>query len=214
MRRAGVWLIALMLLLVVPTPSFAKALVVRGGLSIAWVSGEFEFFDPEDKLGFAGAVGFELPLHPRVSMTPEVGYAMRGFSAGESEITGPGGNPTGTFETLFATDYVTVGIPVSLRFPTSNVGFSLSTGPQVAFEVSEATVLRGDREDEIDSEASKDTDFCWLVGAAADLPFGRGQAGVEVRYVHGLVNLNDIGPEEFSTRALEILATWKFPLGQ
>jgi len=80
---------------------------VKGGLSLASVTDGFEFVDPQSKQGFTGAVAMELPLASRVSIAPELGYAMRGMSLGESEIvvfTGTGG----TVESVQATEYLTI----------------------------------------------------------------------------------------------------------
>jgi|KBSMisStaDraftv2_1062788.scaffolds.fasta_scaffold1197143_1 hypothetical protein len=214
MSRVTCWLLGLTLLsLATPTLAATRTLVVKGGLSLASVTDGFEFVDPQSKQGFTGAVAMELPLASRVSIAPELGYAMRGMSLGESEIvvfTGTGG----TVESVQATEYLTIGVPFSLAIPTGGIGFSLSTGPQLAIKTAERLVLRGAIDESVNTSGFTSSDAGWLFGAGADVALGPGRVGFEARYVLGLTNLNDFGAEDFKNRTFEILATWKHPLGQ
>jgi hypothetical protein len=214
MSRVTCWLLGLTILsLATPTLAATRTLVVKGGLSLASVTDGFEFVDPQSKQGFTGAVALELPIAPRLAVAPELGYAMRGMSLGESEWTDFTGPPLGTVESLQETEYLTIGVPFSLVVPTGRIGFSLSTGPQVAFKTAERLVLHGAIDHSANTKGFTSSDAGWLLGAGADIALGPGRVGFEGRYVLGMTNLNNVGPEEFKNRSFEILATWKHPLG-
>jgi hypothetical protein len=83
----------------------------------------------------------------------------------------------------------------------------------VAIKTAERLVLRGAINESVNTKGFTSSDAGWLFGAGADVGLGPGRVGFEARYVFGLTNLNNVGPEEFKNRAFEILATWKHPLG-
>ena len=212
MSTRGMGLLGLFLM--VPAAAFAGplTLIVKSGATFSNVQGEFEFVSPQSKTGFVGALGLDVPLSSHLSLVPELGYAMRGFSLGESTIetfTGPGG----TIESFQTADYLTISAPLSVAIPAGRLAFNLATGPQLAVKLSETFVTHGAIESNLKTDRLTSTDPGWLLGAGADVGFATGRLGVEGRYVLGTTNLNDGGPEDFKNRSFEVMATWKHPLG-
>jgi hypothetical protein len=208
----ALWMVA------VPAVAFAAGptITLKGGLSIAKVSADYPFFDPATKLGFAGAAAVDVPLGPRLSLAPEIGFAMRGFSLGESSVTDASGNVTGTIEVLDASSFLTVAVPLRLALPTSGpLGFSVMVGPEVAFETGEQLVSTGDLSMKDKVDILRNTDYGVLAGVGADLAVGPGHWGVEGRYMYGLANLKHSDTAiDVHSRNIEILTSYRLGLGR
>lgn len=198
------------------------SVTIRSGLSVAGVSGRDVYFDPDTKRGYAGAVAVALPVASLVSLEPEVGYAMRGFSWGKVEWYDESGTALGTGETLTATDMICVTLPVRVALPIAGpVRLSLLAGPSVAFEVRERWVITGPKRTLMRADFQRHTDYDGVIGAGADLAAGPGRLGVEGRYVHGFTQLSTpslpvdyhTGGFEFTTRAFEVTLGYSLRLG-
>jgi hypothetical protein len=186
-------------------------LVFRTGLSVANVAMDKTVFEPDRKLGFAGSVAASFGLGGPVSIAPEIGFGMRGFSYGKSEATDTAGNVLGRFESLLATDVLTVAAPVRVTFPpAARVRISASLGPEVAFELRERFVNTGTVHGSANSDLLRNTDFAVLAGAGIDVGLGPGRCGVEGRYLHGLTQLSEPdGLLDTHSRTLEVLAAYR-----
>ncbi|MEO5617566.1 MAG: porin family protein [Candidatus Eisenbacteria bacterium] len=184
---------------------------LKGGLSIASISGQAPSFDPESKLGIMGGVEVAFPAHSGLTVCPEVGFAMRGFSYGESEFTDEAGNTTGTFETLSSTLCATLAVP--LRIALTDAGparIEALAGAMLAFEIGERFVTTGDSETSMKSDVLRGTDYGLIGGGAVHFPAGPGRWVIEGRYVYGFARLSRGGPVEANTRAIEIVTGYTF----
>lgn len=194
--------------------SASTTVSLRGGLSVANVSGRSDVLEPESKQGFTGQFALAFPLARGFSVAPEVGYAMRGFSLGESEVTDFVGMPRGRMESLLATDMVTLALPVTTAFPAAGrLRLHVLTGPQLEIEYRERLVNRGVIEGEIESEALKGNGFAWLFGAGVGFAAGPGEWSLHARYVHGLTQMtDDESLFDTHTRAFEFVTGYSFGL--
>jgi opacity protein-like surface antigen len=94
----------------------------------------------------------------------------------------------GSVETTFRLAYLDV--PVLARFGNTTAGethFHIFTGPQISFLLSAKESTEGisgsiDFKDEL-----KSNEFGWTIGAGVE----KGNVGVDLRYTHGLTNIDD-----------------------
>jgi hypothetical protein len=190
------------------------SLTFRGGIGISKLTTESSAFEFENRTAFVGGIGLAIPLNESWSIEPELGYAMRGASFGESEGTDQNGNVLGTLESVLEQDMLTITVPVRYTVPLSEeVRFGLLAGPAVAFEMRERSVTTGavDRTDA--SDILDGTDFDAVFGGGLDFRLGPGRLGVEARFVVGLVGLFPDSSTGGQTRSVEVTAGYSFPLG-
>jgi len=183
---------------------------VQAGLSMAGVRWDTPAFDPGSKLGAAFGASAQIPIGPSTFVESGLTYAMKGFSFGESEATDNSGNSLGTFETLLAVDYLE--IPVLLGYSLQTQGAfrtSLYAGPYVGFEVSEKMVATGAIESITDDNRLDNTDYGLSAGARIGLQKGPGVWTLDLRYDHGMVELDDVA-EDVENWAWLVLAGFSF----
>ena len=116
----------------------------RAGFGFSEFSGDGAG-DAESKTGMALAIAFGIPLNERVSLQPEIAYAMKGASYGEvTDPTIDGVTYGGTFEILYAVDYIE--LPVLLRAQLMNgpVRPVIEAGPVLGWKVVEKLHLNGE----------------------------------------------------------------------
>lgn len=144
------------------------------------------------KTGFTGGVGVGVPLSPWFSIQPELWYVMKGTSYGTiSDPMVDGTTHFGTYEVVFAVDYLELPVLARTRMGSGPVRPVLMAGPVVGWKVLEKFRLIGldDSEIEAPNHAGRALDFGATAGFA--LEFGPYPACVvlEGRYTRSLTNI-------------------------
>lgn len=199
-------------------PNVAAAGIVtiglKGGLAVADIQGDF--VQHESRLG--GSVGLfaKVGLGRVFSLRPEALLVTKGTSLGESVKTDNQGNPQGTFETLYAVDYLEIPILLGATIPTGyGLRPTLATGPALGIELRERLVTTGAAEAAVDTGLFKSTDIGWAFGAGFEMDLGRGFVSLEGRYTAGLTNLAETGlDEDLRNAAWMIMAGYSVPIGR
>ena len=181
----------------------------RAGLAASTADLGTTVIDPKNKFGFGGGLGVTWIFSRPWGVQAEALYVPKGVSLGESEATDEVGNSIGTFETFYSADYLEV--PLLLRYSpvTAGVGFAVTAGPAVAFELSDRLTTRGAVETEADRDALDGVDLGACVGAELLVPFAGGHTLVGARYTHGLLDLA-AGEREFRNRAFLVTLGYAF----
>jgi hypothetical protein len=181
------------------TPAFAQnfSAGVKAGVNFSKLS-----FDPEqdfccdNKTGFVGGLFVTAPLSDVISIQPEFLYSMIGAKS--------------DFEGFKSTIDVRVfQVPILLRadFSGSTVRPFVLAGPSFGFKLSAKEKFEGDEDDLDDTVESVDLGF--TIGGGVQ--FGAGS--LEVRYTHGLRNLDKDPDDEgldVRSRVFAVLAGFRF----
>jgi hypothetical protein len=187
---------------------------VEGGLSIAGARADHMIAEPQSKLGFGGGVSADFALGGSFSIQPGLLYVTKGFSHGESQGTDPNGNPTGTYETLHAADYLEIPVLLARSLPDRGALRSrIYAGPDIAFEVRERLVTTGARETSADVDNLKNTDYGLCAGVGLGWKAGGGVWELDARYDYGAAQLGRGGGAEARSWAVLIMAGCRFALG-
>jgi len=210
--RCIAWVLMVLTLAVLPRAATAgiAAFTFKGGLSMARMSVDSEFFDPELKLGVSGGIAAQVALTEAVSIQPEVLYVMKGFSFGELEARDEAGTFVGTFESFVSVDYLEIPVLVRLAVPThGSVSPYVLLGPAFAFETRERFEMRGAIDASGDSELFDGFDLGIAAGAGVEFGHGRNGVMIEGRYTYGLTNL-EYATLDTHNMDVQVVAGWVY----
>ncbi len=199
-------------LLAAPALAGPLGKTIKGGVSYAKVTND-QFDDSDREMGFAVGMAFSYDLVPGISLNPEVLYVQQG---GKYEFTmiDEYGMPAGNAEMVWDLDYIQ--IPVLARVSLPVVGSVLPTliaGPALSYNVKKEYTTEGSAgsvTEELDY--IKDTDLSLIFGLGMKLGAGPAGVNLELRYNHGLTDLNDSvdGTAKIQNRSLQALVGVSF----
>ena len=210
----GCLALAAALAIAVPEAS-AQTLGVRGGLSLATLSGEGDE-DLDNRTGIAVSGTVTFPLAPTVGLQLGLGYAQKGASVSDPDVDG-----------TFALDYLEVPALVRFDVPTAGtISPRLYLGGALAYETSCA--LEGEADgfsasidcDQLAEETGIELQTkSFDIGAVAGAGLSFGTAGpvnitLDIFYNLGLTSIDDSADaEDVKNRAWAFLAGVEFGLG-
>ncbi|MDD4051725.1 MAG: porin family protein [candidate division Zixibacteria bacterium] len=153
---------------------------IRLGLSLADISGDIDAYYAKTaiKEGVMFGISAAIPQGDRFFIQPEVYYVIKGTK-----------NDTDAKEKL-SLSYLE--IPVLLRFvviPQGPVRPSIFIGPAADLLLGAKYVYGTEDTDIMDFTNKMDASL--IIGGGVDFPVGKHEIGLNVRYAHGFVNLND-----------------------
>jgi hypothetical protein len=169
--------------------------------------------DARDKAGFAGAMALHVPLQSWLTVQTELGYAMKGTSYGSIDDPVVNGQTRpGSFEQLWAIDYVE--LPVLLRARGNGDMFrpALIAGPVLGIKVIERFVLIGGQDEQYKakSDVGRSLDLAVAGGAALEIGPADRCLSLEARFTRSLANVQDSQfPGWVGNRDLRFTIGWK-----
>ena len=169
-----------------PAAGEIASVSVKAGLSAARQHGDAGATDY--RTGFGGGVSVAFTISPRVSVQPELLYAMKGGVIPPLDLTDSGGAPVNLGSFTYAVDYVE--FPVLARIALADSGRFvpyLVGGPSIGFKLSEE--LRTDPTEIPDRrDALVNTDVGLAMGVGLEMGPGRRWL-IEARYTAGITNV-------------------------
>jgi opacity protein-like surface antigen len=202
------------------TPSHAQGMLSYGlkvGVNFADVSFNEDSTDDEDdafddlqkrKIGFAVGGFVDVPVAPMFSVQPEFLYTQKGtkFEADNDPIFG-------TFTDKLSVDMIQIPVLGKVKFAGMKVRPFVVFGPGFGFvtRAKEKTEFDGDSEESDFKDDTKSVEVSLIVGGGVQF----GKASVEVRYDHGLTNMDkddDSNSDSSSkTRTFSVLFGYGWP---
>jgi opacity protein-like surface antigen len=161
------------------------------------------FLNFENKLGFAAGGLASIPLSPMVSLQPEFMFVTKGADV---EVVG---------ENLgyIALNYLEVPVLLRVDVPvTGSVAPFIVAGPALGFVLS-ARFVNNDGDTENLEDDIDDLDLGFILGGGLGIPLSSGGLfEIEVRYEHGLSDINDDRDfdVDMKNRAFFILGGYRF----
>ena len=217
MRR----IVATLLPLLIAAPLMGQTtLGIRGGLSRATVSPEFEGeVNKEARQGMVAGVDIAFPMAGAVELRIGGAYSQKGtgLSVDFASEGFPGVGASGSLEA----DYVQLSALARIGTPRDGgMSVGLLVGPWVGSLLSCDTSVDFNLGDlgppsvsSCDDE-TKSTDFGIAAGAGVEMTVSDGlRLGVDLIYSLGLANIDDTSSEDVKTRHLAVQAGIVIPLG-
>lgn len=173
------------------TMSFAQMQAgLKAGLNIANLSGD-DIDSPDSKTGFAGGAFFTYQFSPMFAIQPEVYYSMKG-ATDKMDFNGA------TVDLTYTLDYIEIPVLFKLLIPLqgSSIKPAIFAGPSFGINTTAKikAEYQGESEEE-DIEDVKSTDFGLQFGGGIGFPVGKGELGVDIRYILGLSTIDDSAEE-------------------
>jgi hypothetical protein len=184
--KAIIFLVSLVLLGTVTYAQLNTQFGLKGGFNISSLKVE-DGRDYDSKVGFHVGALAHIHVSTHFAVQPELVYSTQGGKDGNSKL---------------AVNYL--NIPVLGQFMLGS-GFRLQTGPQLGFLTS-AESKTGDVEVEVDDDVET-IDLSWSFGGSYLSTSG---LGVDVRYNHGLTNINEAGFPEVKNRVFQAGIFYQF----
>lgn len=154
---------------------------LKGGMNISNMSADPQELEDGDSLkSFAFGAWYGLPLNRRFTFQPEAFYSVKGDA---ETVDG--------FTSSTKVSYLDVPVLAKMGFMHGgSVQPSLFVGPSVALNLSAKSKFEGEGSDiEVDVKDQMNTfDVGLVVGGGVDIPVGRRNFGLELRYSKGLTN--------------------------
>jgi len=215
------WLVLVMAILasgiLVPLIAQRVALGLRGGLNLTNVEisdpDETDPTDTKNRPGIFFGVATEIGLSDYFALQPEFQYAQYGFKVEESFEGG---------ELKFDMNYNYLQVPVLAKFMfgSDRGGFQVTAGPTFGFGVGDIKMeaeMLGEKDEEKISWDDAEMDK-FDIGLNGGLGFftqvGPGKAGLDVRYLMGLRNINTIDEDssKVTNRNFQVGISYLIPL--
>jgi hypothetical protein len=163
---------------------------LKAGLNIANLSGD-DIDSPDSKTGFAGGAFFTYQFSPMFAIQPEVYYSMKG-ATDKMDFNGA------TVDLTYTLDYIEIPVLFKLLIPLqgSSIKPSIFAGPSLGINTTAKikAEYQGESEEE-DIEDVKSTDLGLQFGGGIGFPVGKGELGVDIRYILGLSTIDDSAEE-------------------
>jgi hypothetical protein len=144
------------------------------------------------KSGLTGGVGIGVPMTSWLAVQPELWYVMKGTSYGTVTDPDIGGTTYyGTYELLFAVDYLELPVLVRTEINSGPVRPVLLFGPVVAWKVLEKFHMNGVGDEELaaSNHAGRALDLAATAGFALELGPGPSSVVLEGRYTRSINNI-------------------------
>jgi len=208
MRKAIVLLAVLWLISAASSASAADVFMgFKGGINITDMTGSDVPTDSTDaRYGFIGGIFFDIRVHERFSLQPELLFSMKGFSMDVDGI-----------DVGLELNYVQIPVLLKLHPLLANdaVDPSIYAGPVLGVNVkSEVVGEENGVSVGLDvSDMTKDFEFSLVIGAGLDITAGPGYIVIDLRYDYGLTSIDDSGgDEDIKNWALGIMVGYGFAL--
>jgi hypothetical protein len=163
---------------------------LKAGLNIANLSGD-DIESPDSKTGFAFGGFFMYQFSPMFAIQPEAYYSMKG-ATDKMDIGG------GTVDLTYTLDYIEIPVLFKFLIPIQGSGVkpAIFAGPFLGINTTAKVKAeyQGDSQEE-DIEDVKSTEFGLQFGGGIGFPVGKGELGVDIRYILGLSTIDDSADE-------------------
>jgi hypothetical protein len=163
---------------------------LKAGLNIANLSGD-DIESPESKTGFAGGAFFMYQFSPMFAIQPEAYYSMKG-ATDKMDFEGT------TVDLTYTLDYIEIPVLFKFLIPIQGSGVkpSIFAGPFLGINTTAKVKaeFQGQSEEQ-DLEDVKSTEFGLQFGGGIGFPVGKGELGVDIRYILGLSTIDDSADE-------------------
>jgi len=228
MRRAHAIALSLLLTIVPASQGFAQQIGagLRGGLSAT--DFESELGDFGTRVGIAFGLFADIGFGSWFAITPELQFVGKGS---DNEIGAQpavvGRTSLGSTNVDVSLGYLNLLIPAALTVPLhGSVQPRFYVGPTLALELNcrvsyrAGDVVRqsGCAEESPDGGTgfinTTTFDFGVVFGGGVDISAGPGAVTADVRYTHGLTNINAEGEPSLKNRALEFLVGFTLSLSE
>jgi opacity protein-like surface antigen len=215
MNRTRVFCMVAVLALLVALPTQAGELGkgVKAGITYSKVTNDGPAGDSDSTMGFAAGIALSYDLVPGLTLAPELLYVQQGGKYDVNLVDG--GMVVGSGELTWDLDYLQVPVLAKLNLPVVGALLpNLFAGPAFAFNVKSDYTLESDSGDETgEVDDIKSTDLSLIVGIGMKVGAGPAGVDVELRYNHGLTDINDsdaADAAEITNRGFQVLAGFSF----
>ena len=159
---------------------------LKAGLNLANLSGD-DIENTDAKTSFAFGGFFCYQFSPMFAVQPEVYYSMKGATQ-KMDFEGE------TVDITYSLDYIEIPLLVKFMIPIkdSKVKPTIFVGPHLAINTTAKVKaeFQGQSEEQ-DLEDVKSTEFGLQFGGGIGFPVGKGELGIDIRYILGLSTIDD-----------------------
>ncbi|MCU0344171.1 MAG: PorT family protein [Ignavibacterium sp.] len=163
---------------------------LKAGLNIANLSGD-DAGSPDSKTGFAFGGFFMYQFSPMFAIQPEAYYTMKGATE-KMDFQGT------TVDLTYTLDYIEIPVLFKFLIPIQGSGVkpAIFAGPFLGINTTAKVKAeyQGESQEE-DIEDTKSTEFGLQFGGGIGFPIGKGELGVDIRYILGLSTIDDSAAE-------------------
>ena len=173
------------------TMSFAQMQAgLKAGVNISNLSGD-DAGSPDSKTGFAFGGFFVYQFSPMFAIQPEAYYTMKG-ATDKMDFEGT------TVDLTYTLDYIEIPVLFKFLIPIQGSGVkpAIFAGPFLGINTTakvKAEFNGQSQEDDITD--TKSTEFGLQFGGGIGFPVGKGELGVDIRYILGLSTIDDSADE-------------------
>jgi len=173
------------------TMSFAQMQAgLKAGVNISNLSGD-DAGSPDSKTGFAFGGFFMYQFSPMFAIQPEAYYTMKG-ATDKMDFEGT------TVDLTYTLDYIEIPVLFKFLIPIQGSGVkpAIFAGPFLGINTTakvKAEFNGQSQEDDITD--TKSTEFGLQFGGGIGFPVGKGELGVDIRYILGLSTIDDSADE-------------------
>lgn len=173
------------------TMSFAQMQAgLKAGLNIANLSGD-DVESPDSKTGFAFGGFLMYQFSPMFAIQPEAYYTMKG-ATDKMDFEGT------TVDLTYTLDYIEIPVLFKFLIPIQGSGVkpAIFAGPFLGINTTAKVKaeFNGQSQEE-DLTDTKSTEFGLQFGGGIGFPVGKGELGVDIRYILGLSTIDDSAEE-------------------
>jgi len=168
---------------------------IKGGVNYMKLHGD-DLENIDYLVGYAFGAFYQCQLHPRLAISPEIYYSLKGSKNSEGDYS-------------LDLGYIDIPILFKLMFPTgSTVSPCIYAGGYLAFLMSAKT------EDFDVKEEFKSTDSGFIIGGSLDLMLKEGTqlVNLDIRFTYGLTSLGEDTPVDVYNSGFQFLMGWGFNL--
>jgi hypothetical protein len=173
------------------TMSFAQMQAgFKAGVNISNLSGD-DAGSPDSKTGFAFGGFFMYQFSPMFAIQPEAYYTMKG-ATDKMDFQGT------TVDLTYTLDYIEIPVLFKFLIPIQGSGVkpAIFAGPFLGINTTAKVKAEFDgQSQEEDIEDTKSTEFGLQFGGGIGFPVGKGELGVDIRYILGLSTIDDSADE-------------------
>ena len=173
------------------TMSFAQMQAgLKAGVNISNLSGD-DAGSPDSKTGFAFGGFFMYQFSPMFAIQPEAYYTMKGATE-KMDFQGT------TVDLTYTLDYIEIPVLFKFLIPIQGSGVkpAIFAGPFLGINTTAKVKAEFDgQSQEEDLTDTKSTEFGLQFGGGIGFPVGKGELGVDIRYILGLSTIDDSAEE-------------------
>ncbi len=163
---------------------------LKAGVNISNLSGD-DAGSPDSKTGFAFGGFFMYQFSPMFAIQPEAYYTMKGATE-KMDFSGT------TVDLTYTLDYIEIPVLFKFLIPIQGSGVrpAIFAGPFLGINTTAKVKAEFDgQSQEEDLTDTKSTEFGLQFGGGIGFPVGKGELGVDLRYILGLSTIDDSADE-------------------